>query len=107
MEKRWIKVAMKVTITNMTAESMSIEVTRLLMMACQMPNAAKVIVKVNENVASYLNNRKRREIIELEESSKVSVQIFGSDTPFPEHLEMDCRDKDGSIIPLAFLNDRN
>lgn len=89
-----------------TAESMSIEVTRLIMMACQMPNAAKVIVRVNENVASYLNNRKRREIIQLEESSKVSVQILGSDTLFPEHLEMDCRDKDGSVIPLSFLNER-
>jgi ribonuclease E len=89
-----------------TAESISIEVTRLIMMACQMPNAAKVIVRVNENVASYLNNRKRREIIQLEESSKVSVQIFGSDTLFPEHLEMDCRDKEGAVIPLSFLNDR-
>ncbi len=90
-----------------TAESMSIEVTRLLMMACQMPKAAKVVVKVNESVASYLNNRKRREIIELEEASKVSVQILGSDTPFPEHLEMDCRDSEGGMIPLPFLNDRN
>lgn len=90
-----------------TAESMSIEVTRLLMMACQMPKAARVVVKVNENVAAYLNNRKRREIIELEEASKVSVQILGSDTPFPEHLEMDCRDSEGGMIPLSFLNDRN
>jgi len=90
-----------------TAESMSIEVTRLLMMACQMPKASKVVVKVNESVASYLNNRKRREIIELEEASKVSVQILGSDTPFPEHLEMDCRDSEGGMIPLPFLNDRN
>jgi ribonuclease E len=89
-----------------TAESMSIEVTRLIMMACQMPNAGKVVVRVNENVASYLNNRKRREIIELEESSKVSIQILGSDTLFPEHLEMDCRDKEGSVVPLTFLNER-
>jgi ribonuclease E len=86
---------------------MSIEVTRLLMMACQMPKASKVVVKVNESVASYLNNRKRREIIELEEASKVSVQILGSDTPFPEHLEMDCRDSEGGMIPLPFLNYRN
>jgi ribonuclease E len=90
-----------------TAESMSIEVTRLIMMACQMPNASRVVVKVNENVASYLNNRKRREIIQLEESSKVSIQILGSDTLFPEHLEMDCRDKDGGVIPLSFLSERN
>jgi ribonuclease E len=90
-----------------TAESMSIEVTRLIMMACQLPGANKVVVKVNENVASYLNNRKRREIIQLEEMSKVSVQILGSDTLFPEHLEIDCRDKDGTSIPLPFLSERN
>ncbi|MEQ1829695.1 MAG: Rne/Rng family ribonuclease [Pirellula sp.] len=90
-----------------TAESMSIEVTRLLMLACQLPGASKVVIKVNENVASYLNNRKRREIIQLEESSKVSVQILGSDTLFPEHLEIDCRDKEGVSIPLPFLTERN
>ena len=89
-----------------TAESMSIEVERLLMMACQMTNAAKVVVRVNENVAGYLNNRKRREMIQLEESAGVSVQILGSDTLFPEHLEMDCRDKDGTLIPLHFLSER-
>jgi ribonuclease E len=88
-----------------TAESMSIEVTRLLVLACQQPNASRVLVKVNESVASYLNNRKRREIIQLEESTGVSIQILGSDSQFPEHLEMDCRDKDGSLIPLSFLTD--
>ncbi len=89
-----------------TAESMSIEVERLLMMACQMPNAARVVVRVNENVAGYLNNRKRREMIQLEESAGVSVQILGSETLFPEHLEMDCRDRDGTLIPLHFLSER-
>ena len=89
-----------------TAESMSIEVERLLMMACQMPSAAKVVVRVNENVAGYLNNRKRREMIHLEETAGVSVQILGSDTLFPEYLEMDCRDKDGTLIPLHFLSER-
>jgi len=89
-----------------TAESMSIEVTRLLMLACQQQGSAKVVVRVNENVAAYLNNRKRREIISLEESSGVSIQILGSDSQFPEHLEMDCRDKDGGLIPLNFLADQ-
>jgi ribonuclease E len=88
-----------------TAESMSIEVTRLLMLACQQTGAARVVVKVNEAVASYLNNRKRREIILLEESSGVSIQILGSDSQFPEHLDMDCRDKEGGLIPLPFLAD--
>ena len=45
-------------------------------------------------------------MIQLEESAGVSVQILGSDTLFPEHLEMDCRDKDGTLIPLQFLSER-
>lgn len=89
-----------------TAESMSIEATRLLLMACQMNGASRVVVRVNENVASYLNNRKRREIIQMEESSGVNVQILGSDALFPEHLDIDCRDKDGNVINLPFMHDK-
>ncbi len=89
-----------------TAESMSIEVTRLLMLASQQKGAAKVVVRVHEFVASYLNNRKRREIISLEESSGVAVQILGSESQFPEHLDIDCRDKDGGMISLPFLSEK-
>ncbi|XZE45834.1 Rne/Rng family ribonuclease [Pirellulaceae bacterium SH467] len=89
-----------------TAESMSIEVTRLIMMACQMSNAARVVVKVSENVAAYLNNRKRRDLIKLEESTGVNILILGSDTLFPEHLDLECRDKDGTLISLPFLSER-
>ena len=45
-----------------TSESMSIEVIRMLMLASQQPNVARVTVRVNDEVASYLNNRKRRDI---------------------------------------------
>jgi ribonuclease E len=86
---------------------MSIEVTRLIMMACQMPNASRVVVKVNENVAAYLNNRKRRDLIELEEATKVSVLILGGESFFPEHLDIECRDKDGNLISLPFMNERS
>ncbi|MFN8742913.1 MAG: ribonuclease E/G [Pirellula sp.] len=86
-----------------TAESMSIEVTRLLIMACQLPNAARVVVKVHENVAAYLNNKKRRDLIKLEELTGVSVLIHGTDSLFPEHLEMECRDKAGALVTLPFM----
>ena len=86
-----------------TAESMAIEVTRILMLACQHQGVAKVNIRVNENVAAYLNNRKRRELIQLEESSGVAILILGSDSQFPEFLEVDCRDKDGSIVSVPFL----
>jgi ribonuclease E len=83
-----------------SAESMSIEVIRMLMLASQQPNISRVTVRVNDEVASYLNNRKRKEISLLEEEGRMTVQILGSDGLFPEHLELDCRDHDGREIVL-------
>jgi len=84
-----------------TAESMSIEVIRMLMLAGQQPKIDKVTVRVNDEVASYLNNRKRKDIMELEDEGGMDVQILGSEGLFPEHLQLDCRDGDGKEIFLA------
>ncbi len=75
-----------------TAESMSIEVVRVLMLATQKAGAARVTVRVNDKVASYLNNKKRKEITAMEDDGRMVVQILGSETVYPEHLELDCRD---------------
>lgn len=88
-----------------TSESMAIEVVRVLMMACHQPRANRVTIRVNENVAAYLNNRKRREVMQLEEASTVTVQILGSEALYPEHFECDCRDIEGNLIPLTFLHE--
>lgn len=82
------------------AESMAIEVVRMLMLAGQQPGAARVTVRVSDEVASYLNNKKRKELSRLEDDGKLVVQILGSEGLYPEHLEIDCRDKDGREIPL-------
>ena len=87
-----------------TGESMAIEVVRVLMMACQQPRAARITIRVNDKVAAYLNNRKRKAIMQMEESSNVTVQILGSETLFPEHFECDLRDLEGNLIPLPFLD---
>ena len=84
-----------------TDESMSIEVVRMLMLASQQPNIARVTVRVNDVVASYLNNRKRKEITQLEEEGGMNVQILGSDAFYPEHFELDCRDSEGRELQLA------
>ncbi|MCA9132141.1 MAG: ribonuclease E/G, partial [Planctomycetales bacterium] len=86
-----------------TGESMAIEVVRVLMMACQQPRACRVTIRVNDKVSAYLNNKKRRDVMQIEEASGVTVQILGSETLFPEHFECDCRDSEGNLIPLPFL----
>ena len=83
-----------------TAESMAIEVIRMLMLAGQHTEIRRVTIRVCEEVASYLNNRKRKEIADLEEEGEFGVQILGSDGLYPEHLELDCRDSEGREISL-------
>lgn len=86
-----------------TGESMAIEVVRILMMASQLARASRITIRVNDKVAAYLNNRKRREVMQIEEDNKVAVQILGSEALFPEHFECDCRDSEGNMVPLPFL----
>ena len=83
-----------------TAESMSIEVIRTLALAVKNQNIIRVTVRVNDQVAAHLNNNKRREVMEMEDVAKMSVQILGSEALYPEHLEMDCRDDRGERVEL-------
>ncbi len=83
-----------------TSESMAIEVTRILMLASHQPRISRVTIKVNDQVATYLNNRKRREISRIEDLCQMVVQIIGSESNFPEHLEIECIDVEGKPILL-------
>jgi ribonuclease E len=85
-----------------TAESMSIEVIRWLMLASQNPEVHRVTVNVNDKVADYLNNRKRREISSLEEEGKMTVNILGAENSFPEFLEIECLDERGNQVHLPY-----
>jgi ribonuclease E len=83
-----------------TAESMSIEVIRTLALAVKNEHIKRVTVRVNDQVAAHLNNKKRREVMEMEDEGKMSVQILGSEALYPEHLEMDCRDENGERVEI-------
>jgi ribonuclease E len=83
-----------------TEESMSIEVIRLLMLASQNPHVQRVTVKVNEKVAAYLNNKKRRELAAIEEEGQMTVQILGTENSYPEHLLLTCTDDHGREVIL-------
>ncbi len=77
---------------------MAIEVVRLLILASQRPAIARVTITVAEEVADYLNNRKRRELARLEEEGKMTVQVVGAEGVAPEHLVIECRDADGREV---------
>ena len=83
-----------------TEESMSIEVIRVLMVASHNPHIQRVTVRVNDKVAAYLNNRKRREITQLEEEGSMNVQILGTENSFPEYLEIQSYDDQGHEVQL-------
>ena len=75
-----------------TPESMAIEVVRLLILTSQRPEITSVTVTVAEEVANYLNNKKRRELARLEDEGGVTVQILEARGVSPEHLTIRCRD---------------
>ncbi len=83
-----------------TAESMAIEVVRLLILATQHPDVSKITVNVADDVATYLNNKKRRELSRLEEENQIWVQIFGAEDASPEHLSIECHDAQGRELKI-------
>ncbi|HEY2893238.1 MAG TPA: Rne/Rng family ribonuclease [Pirellulales bacterium] len=83
-----------------TAESMAIEVVRLLILATQHEDVARLTVTVADEVATYLNNKKRRELSRLEDENSISVQIFGQEGVSPEHLMVECHDSQGRELKI-------
>ena len=83
-----------------TPESMSIEVVRMLALAVRNKHIVRVTVRVNDEVAAFLNNKKRRTVTEMEDGGRMTVQILGSEGLFPEHLEVDCRDDRGERVEI-------
>jgi ribonuclease E len=83
-----------------TAESMAIEVVRILILATQHEDVAKVTVTVADDVATYLNNKKRRELSRLEDENTISVQIFGLEGVSPEHLVLEAHDSQGRELKI-------
>ncbi len=81
-----------------TAESMSIEVMRLVMSAASLDNVAKISVEVHDRVANDFHNRKRKELIDIEDERDVRVMIGSRSDVCPEHLNVTCKDDDGRSV---------
>jgi len=81
-----------------TSESMAIEVVRVLMLASQREDIKRIEVTVVDEVATYLNNKKRRELAALEDEGEITVQIFGRKGVSPEFLEVICHNREGRDV---------
>jgi len=84
-----------------TAESMALDVIRMLMLASENPKCCLVKVKVNIEVASFLNNQKRKDLAALENRGELQIAVLGSENVFPEFLELKCFDEKGGEIFLS------
>jgi len=84
-----------------SSETMAIDVIRLLILASQRPEVARVAVTVATEVADYLNNKKRRELAQLEDEGDMSVQVLAAEGVGPEHLVVACRDAEGREVHFS------
>jgi ribonuclease E len=81
-----------------TCESMSIEVMRLLQLASTRDVITQIYVRVNDEVANYLHNRKRAAVAHLEEQSNTQINVSGRIGVSPEFMEFQCYDNNNNEI---------
>ncbi|HEV3146034.1 MAG TPA: Rne/Rng family ribonuclease [Gemmataceae bacterium] len=84
-----------------TVESMSIEVMRLLQLAAHRDGVQRIQVRVHQEVGHYLLNRKRRDVLHLEETGQMQVNVIGSLGVAPEFMEITCFDRNGNELKLS------
>jgi ribonuclease E len=85
-----------------TCESVSIEVMRMLQLAVNREHIQRIDIKVHDEVAKYLLNKKRKEIVGLEEQGQKQVSINGAGAAVSlELLEFLCLDKNGNEVKFS------
>ena len=87
-----------------TSESMSIEIMRLFQTGRPPQDDSQPAAKVHADVAHYLLNKKRKEVLHWEEIGQMQVTISGSLGVSPEFLELQGFDNNGNevkVIPVG------
>ncbi len=84
-----------------SAESMALEVARKLLAVTSSNQISRVIVTVEEEVANYLNNKKRRDLVQLEAENNVEVQVVSKEGLSAEFMKIDCFDTNGREVRIA------
>lgn len=86
-----------------SAESMGLEVVRLLILAAQRADITRVVVTVADDVAEYLNNKKRRDLSRLEDEGQMAIQVVGDEDVSPEHLVVECFGSDERPVKFSTI----
>ena len=85
-----------------TGESVSIEIMRMLQLAVNREHITSIDIRVHDDVAKYLLNRKRKEIVALEEHGHKEVSITPAGVGVsPEFLEFVCHDNNGNEVKFG------
>jgi ribonuclease E len=80
---------------------MAIDVIRKLILAMHHPNINRIKVTVTAEVASYLQNKKRRDLTWLETQGSMTIELYGRESALPEHLEVECQDSNGRLVEFT------
>jgi Ribonuclease G/E len=80
---------------------MALEIIRMLTLAGQEAKASQIVVGVADEVAEYLNNKKRLQLAQIETEANVSVVLRSVSDVWPEHLEIEIFDESGKKVPFT------
>ena len=61
----------------------------------------RVTVTVEEEVAMYINNKKRRDLLKMEDDHEVQVVVVSREDLSPEFLKFDCEDGNGREVRVG------
>ena len=81
-----------------TAESMAIEVMRTLQLSATRDDIARLNVTVHDEVATWINNRKRREIAQFEDTVHMQLHVVGKESVSPEHMMFEAWDSNSRPV---------
>ena len=89
-----------------TSESVSIEVMRMLQLAVNRGHISRIDIRVHDDVALYLLNRKRKEIVALEEQGGKQISITSAGAAVSlEFLEFMCYDTNGNEVKFTLVDE--
>ncbi len=84
------------------AESIAIEAYRQLLVRARRPEVRRIRVVAAAEAASHLANTKRAELLELEQSTGVRIEVTADPDAPPDYLEVKCFDRQDAEIPPEY-----